>query len=332
MPALDITVISAVYNTKEYLEACVKSLIRQTRRPTRVYFVDDGSTDGSAAILDSYAEQYDWIHVIHQENAGQAAARNRALEELEQLEQREGPDGTEGAPHRYVSFLDSDDWLDNDYLENLTDCCENEGLDVCNACMFDHYPDHVVRHIFPAGSNPRRITPSVCNKIFRLHSLRGLRFPSGRWYEDLHVFHRLLLRNPRFGCDTSVAYNCHCRPVSTMSNENAAKNRDILAVVDDILEAVRADGRKEILAEYNYFAVETLLITTVMRLAAMHNPEKKAVIAEVVAYVQERFPNWESALPLFPKSRRLVARLNARGLWQLSLLLIRAKGMLKHGR
>ena len=76
-----ISVIMPVYNVEEFLVACMESLVNQTFRDYEIIAVDDGSTDASAEILDSYARQYDFIRVIHKKNEGQAKARNLAIQQ-----------------------------------------------------------------------------------------------------------------------------------------------------------------------------------------------------------------------------------------------------------
>ena len=75
-----ISVIVPVYNVKEYLNTCVESILNQTHENLEVILVDDGSTDGSGEICDSYAKTDTRVQVLHTTNGGQAAARNRGIE------------------------------------------------------------------------------------------------------------------------------------------------------------------------------------------------------------------------------------------------------------
>ena len=74
-----ISVIVPVYNVKEYLNTCVESILNQTHENLEVILVDDGSTDGSGEICDSYAKTDTRVQVLHTKNGGQAAARNLSL-------------------------------------------------------------------------------------------------------------------------------------------------------------------------------------------------------------------------------------------------------------
>lgn len=94
-----------VYNDEEYVSEAITSILDQSLNDIEIICVDDGSTDGSGQILDDFAEKYDFIKVIHQENQGAAACRNKAILE---------------ATGQYITFLDSDDfYFDEDALEQM---------------------------------------------------------------------------------------------------------------------------------------------------------------------------------------------------------------------
>lgn len=110
-----ISVLVPVYNADRYLGRCLDSVLAQTYRDFEIVAVDDGSTDGSASILDAYARRDpERVRVEHRANAGAAAARNRAIEL---------------ARGDYLAFLDNDDWFDPDYLERLAAGAQ-EGADI----------------------------------------------------------------------------------------------------------------------------------------------------------------------------------------------------------
>lgn len=99
-----VSVVIPVYNTKRYLQECVRSVTGQTYRNIEILLIDDGSTDGSGALCDEIAVGDDRVRVIHKPNGGVAAARNTGIDE---------------ANGEYVMFLDSDDWLDTDAIATL---------------------------------------------------------------------------------------------------------------------------------------------------------------------------------------------------------------------
>lgn len=99
-----ISVIVPVYNVEKYLEQCVDSIINQTYTNLEIILVDDGSTDNSGKICDEYAAMDSRVKVVHKINAGVSAARNLGLET---------------AKGKYITFVDSDDFIENMYCAQL---------------------------------------------------------------------------------------------------------------------------------------------------------------------------------------------------------------------
>ena len=111
----EVSVIMPVYNVAPCLRQCLDSLKAQTLKDIEIICVDDGSTDGSSAILDEYAAADSRFRVIRQPNAGAGAARNRGLEVAQ---------GT------YLFFCDADDWCDRSLLANASAAAERTGADI----------------------------------------------------------------------------------------------------------------------------------------------------------------------------------------------------------
>lgn len=99
-----ISVIVPVYNVEKYLHRCIDSILAQTFTDFELLLIDDGSTDGSGAICDEYATKDNRVRVFHKENGGVSSARNLGLDNM-----RGG----------YLTFVDSDDWVDSTYLGEL---------------------------------------------------------------------------------------------------------------------------------------------------------------------------------------------------------------------
>lgn len=108
------SIIIPVYNTEEYLPACLDSVLAQTQREIEVILVDDGSTDGSLAIERAYAQRDSRVRIIQQSNLRQGTARNRGLAE---------------ARGEFIYFMDSDDLIMPELLETCYEACENDELD-----------------------------------------------------------------------------------------------------------------------------------------------------------------------------------------------------------
>lgn len=110
-----ISVIVPVYNSEKYLERCVDSLLNQTYPHIEIVLVNDGSVDSSGNMCDSYSRTYPRIQTVHQENGGAAVARRN---------------GVFHARGEYIAFVDADDWVEKDYLEQLVAGVEDTHADV----------------------------------------------------------------------------------------------------------------------------------------------------------------------------------------------------------
>ena len=108
-----ISIIVPVYNTEKYLDRCIQSILSQTYTDFELLLINDGSTDSSGAICDKYAEQDSRVRVFHKENGGVSSARNVGLD---------------NAKGEWVTFCDSDDWVENCWLDTFVDNSENTDL------------------------------------------------------------------------------------------------------------------------------------------------------------------------------------------------------------
>lgn len=110
-----VTVIVPIYNVEEYLEDCIKSIINQTYKNIEIILIDDGSTDESLDICKRYANNDKRIIIIEQENFGVSCARNK---------------GIEIAKGDYITFVDSDDWIEKGFIETLYNEAKEKEADV----------------------------------------------------------------------------------------------------------------------------------------------------------------------------------------------------------
>lgn len=119
--AIPITVIIPVYNTADALERCIRSILEQTFSSVEIIAIDDGSTDGSGDMLDAFAAADTRLHVVHQQNSGVAAARNTAIAM---------------ARGEYLSFVDSDDYIDPKTCEILYTAAQESHADIVSGSMY----------------------------------------------------------------------------------------------------------------------------------------------------------------------------------------------------
>ena len=315
-----VSVIVPVYNVKDYLRQCLDSLAAQTLDELEVLVVDDGSTDGSGAIADDYAARYpERFRVFHKENGGQASARNLALAH---------------ARGEYLGFVDSDDWVDQGMYESLYCQASANRLDIVICNMMEHYAnDRQKLYDVSQADNKFHQTPSACNKLFSRRFVGQVTFPVGLWYEDMDFTTKLLFLTDRIEhCPDAFYHYRQTQDESTMRNQNAPKNLDMLSVLDDLFAFAQREGLADRYAEdLEYLVLEHLLITSINRVSRMRHPDKRAVIAQMRRYVKNRCPHYRSdaVFRAMPRNRRIVASLNGWGLHDLSRLLLRVSAARK---
>lgn len=315
---MKVSVIVPAYNVEDYLEKCLSSLVEQTLEELEILVVDDGSTDSSKEIIQKYAQRYPKrVRAFYKENGGQGSARNLALPQ---------------ASGEYLGFVDGDDWVDPQMYETMYRKAREEDLDIVICDMMDHFPDHTLHHTFANAPDKFRQTPSACNKIFKKDLVADSLFLTGLWYEDFDFTTKLLFQTDRIGNVSSAFYHCHCRPASTMRNNNAPKNLDMLEVLDDIIASARKNGcEKKYEKELQNMVLEHVLITSINRVAQQQHPEKEEVIRKMREYVLARYPDFRNsdAFRELARNRRMIASLNARGLHRFSRFLLSVANRVK---
>ena len=110
-----VSIIVPVYNTEKFLHRCIDSILTQTYTDFELLLIDDGSKDSSGTICDEYAAKDVRVRVFHKENGGVSSARNMGLD---------------NARGEWITFVDSDDWIDDNYLEALYGACIVSGSDI----------------------------------------------------------------------------------------------------------------------------------------------------------------------------------------------------------
>lgn len=133
-----ISLIIPVYNAELYLRKTLDSVLNQTYKDFEVVAINDGSTDSSLNILEEYKLKFDKITIINQNNKGIGITRN---------------EGIKAAKGEYISFLDSDDFISNDYLETLYKLITKSDADI-SCCNFNFYSDHGINFPMPFSCKP----------------------------------------------------------------------------------------------------------------------------------------------------------------------------------
>lgn len=181
-----LSVIIPVYNVAATLRRCIDSVLAQGVNGIEIILVDDGSTDDSPSICDAYGKR-DGITVVHRQNGGLSAARNT---------------GIERASGQYLTFVDSDDYVESDtyrqLLSLMTDCdivefpVERELWQGPVSLSFGNRTYTDCRAYWLEGKAYAHTY--ACNKIYRRELFNGVRYPEGRVFEDVPTLWQLLKR------------------------------------------------------------------------------------------------------------------------------------------
>ena len=188
-----ISVIVPIYNVEKYVRKCLDSLKGQTMKQIEVICIDDGSIDSSGAIADEYENMDGWpvIRVIHTENRGLSAARNRGIDE---------------ARAEWIMFVDSDDWVSEKFCEIPWKAAVENKADMV---IFGRYLTNEQGKV--KKEKPRKTQtgiidhetaidvgwPAVWNKMYHMSLFDGIRYPEGFVYEELLTTHKLVYTSRR---------------------------------------------------------------------------------------------------------------------------------------
>lgn len=215
------SVIVPVYNVEQYLDKCLASILGQTYKDFECIVVDDGSPDNSSAIIDKYVKQDQRFKVIHQQNMGISTARNAGLDI---------------AKGDYIAFVDSDDYIADDYLEKIALKIADTDADILICGFIEIYKDCEKNKVFAAKSIESikqnilaDVWPSYAwNKCYKKYLFENIRFPVGKIFEDLLTIPELCLSAKTIVCIPDKLYYYNRQNVnSSTATKNVKKLYDL---------------------------------------------------------------------------------------------------------
>lgn len=215
------SIIVPIYNAAPYLRQCLDSLLSQTVTDWEAILVDDASGDESARIAEEYVARDARIHLLQQPvNRGQSAARNRGLAE---------------ARGEYIAFLDSDDWWDQEYIEQHLAAID--GYDMVQSGYRRVASIPPLRGTLSPSRGKEKLPKhrwqftSACMRLYRREAIEGLRFEEGTFYEDVLWTVDLLLRNPKIQMTKYIGYNYRLNPQSTTSKPRTQDQKRVMEIL-----------------------------------------------------------------------------------------------------
>lgn len=325
-----VSIIVPVYKVEKYLEKCVKSILEQTYSALEVILVDDGSPDRCGKMCDEYANHDKRIKVIHKENGGLSDARNT---------------GILNATGKYLMFVDSDDWIRKDAVEQVVEKAEQYRTDIVlfdyvrveedtniERCFSTNLPEEV---IISGEDTPQLICKScsACNKLFRkdFWEQTKVSFPVGRYYEDLGTIPKLMGSAKRVIYVKEAFYFYLQRKGSIMHTSDLEKNyKDRIAMTDGVIEFYTSRnlfGKYQKELEYLIFENTYFIPSKEIVL----NDRKSIYLKKFRKYALNRFPNMHQNPYIKEMSKRdktLYKLLRYRG-YGIMILLSKARQLLE---
>ena len=226
-----ITVVVPCYNVENYLERCVESLLKQVYKDIEIVLVDDCSTDSTRDIIKKYVKKHDNIRAIYnKQNRRQGYCRNVAIKT---------------ATTKYIAFIDSDDWAEPNFLQDLYDALASGDADlsVCDIYIKHDNPAADVR-VRMYDPEPNRyglintgFAASSSNKLFKTELFKKHMYPGDIINEDIPVILDILY-NYRAVYTDKTYYNYYQRPGSTQNGEITSKRFDAFKAVDLLKENI----------------------------------------------------------------------------------------------
>lgn len=247
-----VSIIVPIYNVSKYLDECINSLLKQTYENLEVILVDDGSTDGSYELCKLYAKKDKRVKAFHKENGGVSSARNFGLD---------------NATGDYISFVDSDDYLNKNCVSFCIDVFEKQKVDfVCFSAMnyYDKIPyvkfknDLAVLNKSKIFKEYLRLGCGVCDKIFKSSLWSNYRFENYNINEDVLAMYEILKKV------NTIAITSNCYYFYRQRSDSASHSKTIsmvpyeinLEIIEDY-EKKYSNNDKYIYARFIYTCIDT---------------------------------------------------------------------------
>lgn len=278
-----VSVIIPVYNVENYLEESLDSIVNQTLDDIEIICINDGSTDKSLEILEKYGNMDDRVKVFTKENGGASSARNR---------------GIGFSKGDYIYFMDADDILELNALEELYDFSKSNDLDILIFKLIsfndgenkkfatDYYDmpflkpyDKKVFTYRDLGDNALKLAVSPPGKLFKRDLISSIRFLEGFTFEDNLFFAEAMLNAERVSFYDEYLYNRRFRPNSVTTSKNI-KTADTIVIANEIIDLFK---RENVYDDYKKQIIEIKIRSTYKRFSQVDEEYKEEFFQRIKA-------------------------------------------------
>lgn len=268
-----ISIIVPVYKVEIYLERCVESIINQTYKNIEIILIDDGSPDRCPMMCDQYAKKDSRITVIHKKNGGLSDARNAGLDI---------------ATGEYIAFVDSDDWIEVDFIETLYVNAKTVDADIsiigCTLVwdngkrkrlsqdegyyIFDR--ENAIRELL----GQKKFSCIVCQKMYKKRIFNDLRFPVGKFYEDVAISLPTFLAAERVVVSGKSRYNYYQRSDSIVNSKFDKRKLYFLDCCKDIIKYSDLHDKKYDVEAHGFYLRALMMFVLIL----YQTPERETAL------------------------------------------------------
>jgi len=245
----ELSIVIPVYNSEKWLRGCLTSVVNQTIEPTdvEIIVIDDGSTDNSYGIINEFSKTYSNIKIVTKENGGVSSARNV---------------GIELAQGKYITFIDSDDYIDKNFCKNMLDKANDADVVSCGHDSY-YYGKFKKRYEIKPSLNyeqhnaicdffqKKNCAHIVVTKMFKLELIKkySIRFVEGRLYEDMMFAFEINNVAQTFTHINESLYTYWRRENSLSGITSRKKFEDYMYAIEKILETTIKNYGRDLFKE-----------------------------------------------------------------------------------
>lgn len=215
-----VSIIIPIYNVEKYLEKCIKSIINQIYRNLEIILINDGSIDESANICEKYKEQDNRIVFINKNNDGAASAKN---------------EGLKVAKGDYITFVDSDDFIELDMIEYMVNTIKKYNSDIVQCNFTNLYKntekfkqDKIIEQKITSKDFLELFLTKwdsslFWNKLFKREVIENIFFTEGRCIDDEFFTYKCVINSKSIVTSNKIVYNYRMRKSGVMKSESSQK-------------------------------------------------------------------------------------------------------------
>ena len=316
---IKLSIVALVYNLEKYLPRCLESLVNQTLEEIEILCVDDGSTDSAPEIIEEDQKKYPQkVKVFHKENGGEFTTRNYGLER---------------AIGEYITFVDTDDYVEPTWAEKLYKAAKENNADL-SVCGFERIDletnkvvsrdmmgfGNIVKEIVPEDDFILFINPAPWNKIYKREKIKDLRFLPFRGFNDTIFLASSYTKINRIAFVSEVLYHYYLRydsQIHTVNSEDVENLKKYLLEVKELyIESGKYDDMKYILDMMSFIH---LGISVMYRASYDKKIDINKMLKETIKYLDDNFSTWRKS-PFLKLSYSVKKGIKHIGLWGISKL------------